>query len=60
MVWSNIPTLTRIGRFSLNDTKIYARWNPDGRNWITFRKEFTEAIPPKKNLGRMCEETPKI
>ncbi|CAH1968897.1 unnamed protein product [Acanthoscelides obtectus] len=50
--WSDVHTLARIGRFLLRGAKRwFERWNPYNRDWATFRVDFAEAFPPKRNLG---------
>lgn len=59
--WSDIQTLARIGRFLLNDAKLwFERWNPEIRDWVNFRKDFIDSFPPKRNLGRLFEEAAKF
>ncbi|KAL1510093.1 hypothetical protein ABEB36_004748 [Hypothenemus hampei] len=34
----------------------YDTWMPDNRTWEMFKREFLEAFPQKKNLGRLLSE----
>lgn len=55
--WSDVQILARVGRFLSNDAKRwFDRWNPENRNWVTFRKDFLESFPTRRNLGRLLEE----
>nr|CAI5843871.1 unnamed protein product [Callosobruchus analis] len=59
--WSDVQTLARIGQFLLNGAKTwFERWNPDNRDWDSFCIDFTEAFPPKRNLGRLLKEAAKF
>ena len=55
MVWcgtvgKNWTLLTENARRWFND------WSPDVRDWTTFKREFADAFPPRRNLGRLlCE-----
>lgn len=49
--WSDQQTLTRVGRFLTGVSKTwYDVWSPDVK---AFQRDFAEAFPPKKNLGRL-------
>lgn len=55
--WSDVELLVRVGRFLLqNAKKWYDDWTPEVRDWISFKREFADAFPPRRNLGRLlCE-----
>lgn len=55
--WSDQQTLVRVGRFLIGvSKKWFDMWCPDSRTWEIFQRDFIEAFPPKKNLGRLLSE----
>lgn len=55
--WSDVELLVRIGRFlTENARRWFNDWSPDVRDRTTFKREFADAFPPRRNLGRLlCE-----
>lgn len=55
--WSDQQIIVRVGRFLTGVSKTWFNtWSPDVKNWEIFQKDFFEAFPPKRNLGRLLAE----
>jgi hypothetical protein len=49
--------LVRVGRFLSGESKgWFDSWSPLTRDWRSFERDFLEAFPPKKILGRLLNE----
>jgi hypothetical protein len=55
--WSDVDVLVRVGRFLLdNARRWFDNWSPDIRDWGSFKRDFSDAFPPRRNLGRLLSE----
>lgn len=55
--WSDVEILVRVGRFLIqNARKWYDDWSPEVRDWASFKREFSNAFPLRRNLGRLLSE----
>jgi hypothetical protein len=55
--WTDLQVLVRVGRFLSGESKgWFDSWSPLTRDWRSFERDFLEAFPPKKILGRLLNE----
>ncbi|BES94514.1 Hypothetical Protein NTJ_07326 [Nesidiocoris tenuis] len=55
--WSDTYLLSIVGRYLLHSSHSWFElWAPDIRNWECFKRDFKEAFPLKRNLGKLLED----
>lgn len=55
--WTDQQLLLRINRALAGTGSVWiATWQPDERSWAAFKRDFAEAFPPTRNLGRLLTE----
>uniref|UniRef100_A0A0A9X1Z8 RNA-directed DNA polymerase n=1 Tax=Lygus hesperus TaxID=30085 RepID=A0A0A9X1Z8_LYGHE len=55
--WTDNVVFASIGKFLLRSSRIwFENWTPDFRDWDHFARDFKEAFPFRRNLGKLLEE----